>query len=101
MTETDQLYKILGFANRARRLTLGMSATMSSLIKNKAKTILLASDISENAGGKIKFAAEQKNIPVYTCGSKTDFGRLFDRREVGIVGIVDAEFAKSIAKILK
>ena len=96
----DDVIKILGFANRARKLTLGMTSTLRSYKMGKVSLVLLASDLSENASQKIKASLETK-IPIMNYGTKDLFGQAFGRREVGIVGVTDPQFAKSIQGCLK
>jgi ribosomal protein L7Ae-like RNA K-turn-binding protein len=91
---------MLGFAQRARKLTLGMDATLQALRRNKAYAIIISEDLAENARKKITLALEQGNVPHYVCGSKAAFARALARNEVGIIGILDDSFAKSISNIL-
>jgi len=100
MEKTEQLLKILGFANRAGKLRLGMSSNLQALAKGRACAIIFAEDSSENAQSKIKSAASAKRVPIYRFGNKARFGELFGRNEVAIIGIVDSGFAKAIFEIL-
>ncbi|MCH7678850.1 ribosomal L7Ae/L30e/S12e/Gadd45 family protein [candidate division KSB1 bacterium] len=99
MNEIDQTLKMLGFAHRARKLSLGMTSTLSLLKKGKTHAIILASDVSQNADRKFQTLAVQGRVPIFRCGTKSQFGRFFGREEVGIIGIGDAAFAKAIQKI--
>lgn len=100
MNELDRVLKILGFAQRARKLTLGMDATVQAIRKNKVRAVILAEDLAENARQKIAAAAKPANVPQYTFGSKSAFAGALGRRETGIIGIIDDAFAKSIFKIV-
>ncbi len=97
----DKLFKMLGFANRAGKVTLGMTSTIGNLRKRKVQTLILATDLADNAEFTIKSNARNQNVPIFTCCTKDEFGQLFGRNEIGIIGIIDANFAKSINKILK
>ena len=100
MEKTEKVLKILGFAYRARKLTIGMSATVGSIKSRKAHAVILASDVSDNAGSKIRSAAETIGLPVHRIGTKDDFGRLFGRGDVAIIGVTGRTFAKSVSEIL-
>jgi len=95
----DQLLKLLGFANRARKLTFGMHATVSAIRKKNMRLVLLAADLSENSKRKITNEIGTQT-PILTVGSKDFFGRIAGRAELGIVGVVDSSFAKSIRKLV-
>ncbi|MFQ5602671.1 MAG: L7Ae/L30e/S12e/Gadd45 family ribosomal protein [bacterium] len=100
MEKINRLTKILGFANRARKLTLGMSATQKGLQRGKIYLVILAEDLSPNAAMKIHELTEPLNIAVFPCSTKNELGKLFGRNEVGIVGVGDTQFAKSIREIM-
>ncbi len=99
MPDDEKINKLLGFANRARRLTLGMHATLSGIHKKKIYLVLMANDLGKNSESKI--INEIPNVvPVYKFSSKEQLSRLFGRKELGIVGVADQSFATSIKKIL-
>ena len=99
MPDDEMVNKLLGFANRARRLTLGMHATLSGIQKKKICLVLLAKDLGKNSESKI--IHETPNVvPVYRFSSKEQLSRLFGRKDIGIVGIADQSFATPIKKIL-
>lgn len=101
MPKTEQLFKLLGFAQRARKLTLGMSATTAALKKRHAKVVIIALDTSGKIGDKVDKLAKMTKTPVFHYGKKEGFGLLFGRRKVGIMSLTDSEFAKAIVNILQ
>ena len=100
MIANDQVFKLLGLANRARKLTLGMTATLQSIRRGKLKLLIVATDCSENARSKIQFAAQQSQIIILNFGTKDELGRYLGRNEVGIIGVEDSGFANALQKIL-
>jgi ribosomal protein L7Ae-like RNA K-turn-binding protein len=100
MPKTEQLLKILGFANRAGKLRLGMSSNLQTLAKGQAGAIILAEDSSGHVQSKIKSAACARRVPVYQFGNKARFGELFGRKEAGVIAVIDSGFAKAIFEIL-
>ncbi len=92
---------MLGLAQRARKLTFGMDATLSAEKRGKLKAVILSSDISENAKRKIESNIDGEKIAISGTVSKDAFGELFKRMELGIIGIVDASFAKAIRENLR
>jgi ribosomal protein L7Ae-like RNA K-turn-binding protein len=98
--DNNALFKILGFAYRAQKISIGMTSTVGALKRKQIRLIILAEDLSANAGRKIELLVAETVIPVYRVGSKADWGQLFNRTDVGILGISDTNFAKSIKKIL-
>lgn len=101
MTKSDEIFKLLGFAHRARKLTLGMTSTLRSLKKGRTQLLILAFDVSDNVQSKIRLAAKENRVAILTYGTKDAFGQLFGRNEVGIIGVDDAGFAGSLQEILR
>lgn len=100
MEDIERLLKILGFAHRARKLSLGMDSALQAVTKGRAKVVLLADDLSEMTRRKFELAAMPFKVPIRTCGSKAAYGRALGREETGIIAVTDAMFAKSIVEIL-
>ncbi|MFQ6115239.1 MAG: L7Ae/L30e/S12e/Gadd45 family ribosomal protein [bacterium] len=96
MGKIEQAFNLLGFAQRAGKLTLGMTPTLNAIRKEETRTVVLATDISENSKSKIEETAKAHDIPVFMCGTKDEFGQIFGRNEIGIIGISDASFAIAI-----
>lgn len=91
---------MLGLANRARKLALGMSAAIGSLKKKRCKLIILAHDIAANAERKITAEALDAGVDIVRSGNKDALGRAFGRKEVAIIAVEDAGFAQSLKEIL-
>lgn len=62
----DKFLSLLGMVRRSGRLSMGHDAVIGSIIKNKAKLVILSSEASERLKKEIKHACtyENKNIPV-------------------------------------
>ncbi len=100
MIDFEKAHRLLGMANRARMLTLGMSATVQSLRKGQTQLLIVAEDLSDNAKSKLKTASGERHIETVSCGNKDELGRLFGRSELGIVGVDDPGFAKTLFGLL-
>jgi ribosomal protein L7Ae-like RNA K-turn-binding protein len=101
MKEMSGVIKLLGLAHRAHKLSFGASATLTALQKGKARGVILALDISDNTRVKIENAAQTKHVPVIRFGSKNSLGSRFGREELGVIGVLDNEFAKGIKKFFE
>ena len=101
MSKPDLVFNLLGLAHRARRLSLGMTATAKTIRFGETKMLLLAGDLSQNAKSKITSAAAGKRLPVLSISTKDYLGQRLGRKEVGIIGVNDAGFAASIRKAIE
>jgi ribosomal protein L7Ae-like RNA K-turn-binding protein len=93
------LSALLGFANKAGKLKFGISACALSCRARKARLIILANDLSSNTRKKIEPIIIHNGIKNISLGTKEQFGRLFNRKNTGLVCIEDTGFAAGIAKI--
>ena len=94
MAQTEKALRILGFAHRARKLSLGTSATLAGIKSRKVLSVVLASDLAENTRSKIEKAAKAQRIPIYCFGTKAEFGHFFKCKDVGVIGVLDKSFAQ-------
>jgi ribosomal protein L7Ae-like RNA K-turn-binding protein len=76
-----------------------MSATLRQMQKRRIRLLILADDISENSRKKVCEMAEAQRLPTLKFLSKGSIGELFGREEIGIIGVTDENFAKSILKV--
>ncbi len=90
----DKVYYLLSLAARARKLAFGSTAVLAALRRGKVQLIFLATDASENLARKIRHHAG--DCPVVVYGTKDEFGELFFRRELGVIGVLDQHFANGM-----
>jgi len=95
----ESIIKILRFAHRARKLTFGMSATLQQLHKKKVGLLILTEDLSDNSRKKISLMAESQRLPILSLFTKNECGEIFGREEIGIIGVTDETFVRSLLKM--
>ena len=98
--KTEALIKMIGFARRANKLSVGTTATIAALKKRQVSLVIVAVDVSDNACSKMNNAVADGKVTLYRAGTKDEWGCLFNRAELGVLGIKDSNFSKSIQKIL-
>ena len=95
----DKLLSMLGLCRRAGKLELGYDAVAAAITKNKAKLLLLASDLSEKTGESITYLSGQYGPgPIRLPHTMDQIGRAVGKR-AGILAVIDAGFAGSIRKL--
>jgi len=98
MVQAEKALRILGFAHRARKLSLGTSATLAGIMSRKVQSVVLALDLSENTRSKIEKAARLQRIPIYCFGKKGEFGHFFKCKDVGVIGVLDKSFSQGVGQ---
>jgi len=94
----DKIKNLLHIARKARKLKSGYDACERSCFSNNAKLLIYASDLAEKRKNHLLSLANANNIKIVEYGSKSLFGTEFKIRDIGIICIEDANFAKGILR---
>jgi len=95
----DKIINLLHMARKAGKLKSGYDACERSCFSNNARLLICASDIAERTKNHLLNMANANNIKIIEFGSKALFGREFKIRDIGIICIEDANFAKGILRL--
>jgi uncharacterized protein len=96
----DRIASYLALANKAGKVVSG-SDLVADVLKRKqqgAKLVLLATDISEDIGSKIRYLAEHNGVPHLTIFNKDRFGDLLGKGLRSVVVIQDDGFIETLNK---
>ncbi len=96
------VYTLLGFAQKAGKLTGGGEAVALALAKGQVQMVLLAADLSENS--RKRFAKMWQQLPkgvsgkvvIWQFGSKEKLGQAAGKPPRGIWAVGDENFAKGL-----
>ncbi len=93
----SKIIALLGFASKAGKLSYGMNETKISLKKNKAKLIVVASDVSQKSQKEIKFFCSNKDVSVITLNDiSIEAVSNAVGRKCGIISVNDDGFSNAI-----
>ena len=93
MADAEKINKLLGFARRAGKLAIGRSAVETADKQKKLKLVILAEDATPKAE---RVVLHLRGVASIRYSTKDGLGELLGRSEVGMVGILDQNFAVSI-----
>ncbi len=93
---SKNLDSMLGFAQRAGKISSGTQAAEKSIIKDKAKLIIVAMDISDNSIKGIREKCKLKGIPIIQYSTKEYLGHVIGKEFRAVISIDDQNFAKAI-----
>ncbi len=92
----NKLYTTLGLARRAGKLTHGFDMVCDALAGTHL--VLLSKDVSFRTRRAVERKAETANVPCVTLDASLQMlGDALGTKPVGVIGIVDAGFARLIA----
>lgn len=90
----------LGLCRRAARLHYGFDMVMAGL--HKTHLLLLAEDCSARTCKNLEMAAKEFQIPLYHLPyTKEHLGISIGTKPVGILGVIDAGFARSLMQCIE
>lgn len=97
--ELEIIVSLLHLARRAGKLVMGTAACKQSLVRHKAKLVILAEDVSDRTKKNIEKI--ESKAPIVFCSTKDLLGKEFNRNELGILVVEDGNFAHGIIRRLK
>lgn len=95
----DKFLSLLGMARRSGKLSTGHDAVISSVVKNKAKLVVVSSEGSDRLKKEIAHACsyEGKNIPVlYTHYTTVEISHAIGIK-AAVISLDEEGFAKAAA----
>jgi ribosomal protein L7Ae-like RNA K-turn-binding protein len=96
-----KIFFLLHLAHKAGKIRFGMGEVERSCSFNKAKLVIFAGDFSQNSKKKIERFNNFQKIQFREFSNKAMLGIELNKRDLGILSIEDANFAKGIFDLLK
>ena len=98
---TEKILGLLGLMRRASAIAPGEDSAQDAVKAGKAKLLLFASDVSENAKRKAENAAEGRNlVPVPLHFDRFELGDALGIGSCSIAAVTDLGFADALMKLL-
>ncbi len=91
---------MIGLAYRARKISLGEEAIVKDIRQNRAKLILLASDIGPQTKKKLTDKCKSYNVPYEIVDDRETLSQAIGKSQRVAVAILDAGFATKIQSLL-
>ncbi len=93
-----RINSIIGFAQKAGKASSGTLAAKTSLMRNRARLLIISNDISENTGQGLIKLSDKNNIPWFVYGDKNELGTCVGKAYRVAVTINDDNMAATIIK---
>jgi len=93
-----KIVALLGFATKSGKLLLGEYSVESGIKTKKAKLVILAEDVSLRRRNILEFWCRDKEISFLVMGSKEEFGKLLNKKPLGLLAITDSQMAKALCQ---
>ncbi len=97
----QKIYSMIGFAQKAGKISSGTMAVRSSLLRRRAYFLIMSCDISENTRESLITVCKKQKIPWVTLGNKFELGTSAGKAYRVAVTINEPGMANSIMELLK
>lgn len=92
----DKIIGLIGLAMKAGKISFGADSVEESIIKKKARLVIISTDSSERTKKKFIDICEKYNVPIITYGDIDGLSKAIGKDNKAILGIKDINFANSI-----
>ncbi len=98
----EKVDSLIGMVRKAGMAIGGSNGVLAALEKGESLTlVLMARDISEGVGEKVRRRSLAADVPLKVWGDKSHLGRLFGREERSVVGVKQGGLASALEEGLK
>lgn len=101
MITLKKVYSLIGFAQKAGKISSGTMAAKTSLLRKRARVLVMSNDISEKTRDSLVGTCNKQNIPWIIIGNKTDLGICVGKAYRVALTVNDENMAEAIIKALK
>ncbi len=92
---------MISLGQRAGMLVSGDMAVKSTLIRGKARLLIIAKDAATRTRRELSGMAGSRNVPVISYGSKEELGRLIGKSPRSALALMDEHMVRGILGVLE
>ncbi|QGT99212.1 hypothetical protein SYNTR_0619 [Candidatus Syntrophocurvum alkaliphilum] len=96
-----KIYSLIGFATKAGKVSSGAMAAKTSLVRRKARLLIVTHDMSERARESLVVACSKNKVPWVIFGNKYELGTSVGKAYRVAITINDKKIADAILDALK
>ncbi len=96
----QKIIKLIHLSRKAGKMAAGHSSVHAMLEQGKVALLIFAEDYSSGSEKKI-FKGIETEVPVIRLGTCAELGSEFGRDSLGVIAILDSNFASGILKYVE
>lgn len=97
----NKVYSLIGFAQRAGKISSGTMAAKTSLLRHRARVLVVSEDISGKTRESLVATCRKQKIPCITLGNKEDLGTCVGKAYRVALTVNDEDMGEAIIKAVK
>ena len=101
ITRKSKVISLLGFAQKAGKVTSGEEGVSGAVKSHKAKLVLLAADAAENTKKNYLRQCARHHITCEELLTKEELGSGIGKIQRAVLAVTDESFAKAILELLE
>lgn len=98
MGVNNKIYRLIGLARRAGKISFGTESAKETIEKKKAKLVIVAEDSSDRTKKNFKELSDKLNVQFRIAGRIEDLSQSIGQVNKAVIVIKDENFAKEILK---
>lgn len=98
--EQNKVYRLLGLAMKAGKLSFGMESVIDTIQKRKAKLVIVAQDAADRTKRNIKQVADENKVTFRIYGAIEEISKSIGKENKAVIAVKDNNFVEGILKII-
>lgn len=96
----DKIKGLLGLATKAGKIIAGFDAVSESIVKKKAKLVIISIEASDKTKSNIKYLCDRNGITCIEYGETNFLSDAIGKKNKAVICIKDINFATEIKKFI-
>lgn len=96
--EIDKIYRLLGLARRAGKISFGTESSKDTIERKKAKLVIVAKDCSDRTKKNFQILCKKEKVPIRIYGTIEQISKSIGQNNKAVVVIKDENFSNEIVK---
>lgn len=100
MNKQNKILGLIGLATKAGKISFGTEAVKESVLRKKAKLVIIAEDASDRLKNVFIQLCEKCRIPIATFCTIEEISKAIGKENKSVICIKDKNFSEEIYKII-
>ncbi len=100
MINENRVLGLIGISTKAGKISFGTESVKETIIKNKAKLVIVAEDASDRLKKNIMYECENFKVPIVTFSTIEKLSKSIGKTNKAVICIKDKNLGEEIYKII-
>ena len=100
MNKDNKILGLIGIATKAGKITCGTEAVKESIKKNKAKLVIIATDVASKTMENFNYICGENKVLIMSFSTIEAISKAIGKPNKAVISINDKNFSEEIYKII-